>query len=150
MYICERCGWEYEELPSGAEPRPYGESYVLENMVYHTCDCGGELVPAAICEICENVFAEDELTAGVCHDCMNEGATADNAVKFAESMEERDTAEINPVWAYMFAGEIDSILEDEFKRRADNEMIACKLKDVFWDFTKGDECFAEFLKEEAS
>ncbi len=69
MYKCLECGHIFE-TPHEYKER-HGLEYGFERM---TCcpNCGGGYEEAALCEGCDELFAESELEYGLCPDCREE------------------------------------------------------------------------------
>lgn len=74
MLICNKCGCTVEEY----EIKTYRESYG-EEIPDYSCSCGGELVEAKQCPICEKWFVEEGACA-VCETCMKEYETVGEAL----------------------------------------------------------------------
>lgn len=75
MIICENCGKIYDEDDVGTYLEAHGERRG------EVCSCGGELVEAVHCEICDEYVPEGET---ICYGCYENGMTLENAVKFGE------------------------------------------------------------------
>lgn len=74
MYICDKCGCTVEESELGTYREAHGEE-----ITDYSCGCGGELVEAKQCPICEKWFIADEIGA-VCETCMKEYETVGEAL----------------------------------------------------------------------
>lgn len=75
MIICENCGKIYDEDDVGTYLEAHGERRG------EVCSCGGELVEAVHCEICDEYIPEGE---HICYGCYDNGITVENAVKLGE------------------------------------------------------------------
>lgn len=71
MFKCCDCERTFEEPKIVGDFRPYGESWVTENIA--VCPyCGGGFENAYICKNCEEYFFENELTDHCCETCFEE------------------------------------------------------------------------------
>lgn len=75
MYICNRCGYLVDEVPTERwrHTELDGPFYEEEDA---PCACGGEFVEAYECACCGEYEAEDKLTNGWCRSCVTELAAA--------------------------------------------------------------------------
>ena len=73
MLICEHCGEIYDEDDVGSHYEEHGE------LRGDGCRCGGELVEAVRCPICDEYIPEGE---HICSKCYDDGMTVENAVKY--------------------------------------------------------------------
>ena len=95
-YICESCGelFEEEDLDFGGEKQyeyvdkgccvvPYFVGYSHEDL---TCSCGGRIVEAKKCDIC-NKYAHikyNEYSVCVCEDCVEKYKTTELALRVGD------------------------------------------------------------------
>jgi DNA-directed RNA polymerase subunit RPC12/RpoP len=135
-YICERCGRTLEESETELS---YDDTIVC-------CSCGGEVVPAYRCEICEEIIPEDEIEGcdhHVCRTCL-ESKRYD--IDFCTKVGESEGTECC----------LNSFLSDFFTESEINELMLTALKERAkvrpvdgWEFLKykgpeaGDALFAE-------
>ena len=95
MCECHNCGRRFEEPDIVTEP--HGEKVGV-------CPfCHGYYEAVYPCRICGEHFTDDELTSGVCDECIYEDVTIDRCIRYGEYCEEK--VQIN--------GFISSILDIE-------------------------------------
>jgi hypothetical protein len=94
MFKCTECGYLFDEPDTWKEP--HGE-------ILGGCPCcAGHFDEACQCELCGDWFTEDELTMGVCDECINEYS----AYKDCKDVFEGETAEAKIDYlAYMLLDE---------------------------------------------
>ncbi len=95
MYMCIHCGHEFEEIAAKNYDRSTGtwEEYCP--------NCGSEdFEEAERCEICGEWKVADNITDGVCKECIEKAATKENA--FLIGMEDKVKVEMNGfiAWAW--------------------------------------------------
>lgn len=84
MYKCEKCGHVFD----GSEAHMFYEDYGLPGGFRQSfCDCpncgSSEFSEASVCLSCGDVFAEDELYAGIyCIDCLRESIDYETGYEF--------------------------------------------------------------------
>ena len=106
MYICKECGCTYTEdaVPTYQDFTQLGEKGFIDD-----CSCGGEIVEAYECVLC------DELSANVmCDKCLNENITFETVLRYGNDT--KQNIEINGYLAHEFTEEqINEILERELR-----------------------------------
>ena len=138
-YECHNCGKRFEE------PHIIEEKHGLDTPPYEkigVCPyCKGYFEEMQECKICGEYFTEDELTSGVCDECIYEKATD---IKFCYNLETEETIKINGFIASVFTEEqINEILWNRIKEINRMVNISC------YDFIDSDKSwFAEKLIKE--
>jgi RecJ-like exonuclease len=136
MWICEDCKEVYEELRTAKEKHPYGQGYVEEEIEIYECDCcGGDLVEAKCCPICDyTIIPKDE---DICEDCIKEGCTLENCLEMGnDTTEEYD---INGFLASVYS--LDEVIEclladfSKMPQHMQQEYIENYCKEDKWFFT---------------
>lgn len=69
IYICNKCGRVYDELPTVTEYHPYGNSFATETVSSNMCRCGGDIQEAEQCRKCGGYFESYEVFDGLCLSC---------------------------------------------------------------------------------
>ena len=120
MLICRRCGevTGEEHLSSYEEVHAWsslGQPFA-EKRVDYECGCGGRLVTARKCPICDEWYVEDE--GSICEECFEKGETLDNALKVGEE-DCRDVLVNGFVYYYLGADKINEILMSVVKATCD-------------------------------
>lgn len=118
MLICEDCGRTLHEDDLVTQ-----KSYVSDYAggcyeEYSTCPCGGDVEEAEMCVCCGEYFKKDELTDGICEDCLKEQMSVDNAIEAGN--EAKVTVELNGFLASVFnESVIERLMLDEFEKIID-------------------------------
>ena len=138
-YQCHECDRRFEKPDivietHGLDSPPYEEIGVCPY-------CKGWFEEMHRCEICGEYFTEDELTGGVCDECVYEKATD---IEFCYNLETEETIKINGFIASVFTEEqINEILWNRIKEINRMVNISC------YDFIDSDKSwFAEKLIKE--
>ena len=138
-YQCHECDRRFEEPDivietHGLDSPPYEEIGVCPY-------CKGWFEEMHRCEICGEYFTEDELTGGVCDECVYEKATD---IEFCYNLETEETIKINGFIASVFTEEqINEILWNRIKEINRIVNVSC------YDFIDSDKSwFAEQLIKE--
>lgn len=77
MLICENCGEVFDESALKTDYEPHGEPIGVCPM------CGSSfLKEAKFCRECHEQYDEDDLTCGLCDDCIKEKITLDSFLEF--------------------------------------------------------------------
>ncbi len=130
FYKCLECGNIFE---SGEEKVHYERihpDYPLYEELRSCPACGGEYEEAIQCEGCGGYFLEDELTEGLCDECVaglvrEYSHEAHELVKIS-SNDEPCEVKISRLFAYVFDDdEINAILERELLNAADVIKLDC-------------------------
>lgn len=139
MYRCENCGHLFEE----GEQAVWEERHGLDTPPYEKwsgcplCKCDYEEVHQ--CEKCGDWHSEDELTEGICDDCLEGSISCGTAVSFLEDMLFSDKA-----YAVNFIFEV--LLDTKFSGNISEQILElCKASLI--NFFKA-EVVAEMLLEE--
>ena len=130
FYKCLECGNIFE---SGEEKVHYERLHpdypICEE--FRSCPaCGGEYEEAVMCDGCGGYFLEDELTEGLCSECVDGlvceyGHNAHELVKISHN-DEQCEVKISRFLACMFDDdEINAILERELLKAADIIKLDC-------------------------
>ena len=135
-YKCNHCGREFEEPDVVTEP--HGEKVGC-------CPyCHGWFEEVYECKICGDFFTDDELTNGVCDECIYEHATdIDFCAKLGNDYQALEKININGLVASFFTEEqINTIMLNKLKEL--NEFAPLS----FYEFIDSDKWwFADKLKE---
>lgn len=110
-YICDSCGREFEEPDIVTEP--HGEK------VGCCPHCHGWFEEMHECKICGEYFTEDELTSGVCDDCIYQHDTdIELLYKLGNEEDAKETVKLN--------GFVASVLTEE----QINEIVMRELRTI--------------------
>lgn len=144
-YRCLDCGYSFEDGEQSFWTESRGEFWGVscsENM--GGCPrCGGGYEETKKCEICENDFFDDQLTFGVCDDCVNK-YNNDIEMCYKIGEKELDPVEINCFLASIFSRkQIEGILMRELRKIHKNKQVNCA---PFIDFSR-DWFVAKLLEE---
>lgn len=150
MFICKDCSEVFGEENIG-----YSNSYLCtidgvsysERVIGDCPNCGGELVPAKQCKICEDWKDEEtdicnySLRGNVCYQCLDKKSTRKMAITIGKEF--REKVEINGFLANIFTtNEIEAILSKELLQRGD---ASAKAK----EYCSTDlNCLSEFVMDE--
>lgn len=144
-YICLDCGNIFEEGEQITFQENMGEHF--GEKVYKKITgcpiCGGEYEESTPCSICGSEHLEEELSGGVCDECIDEYKyNIDMCYKIGSN--DTDKVELNCFLASMFdKGEIEEILFEELAKANKYNAVDCI------DFINSDRYwFAEKLLEE--
>ena len=116
MWVCENCGRPYDEnyLEPEVEKLFIDGQLVHEEKGYY-CHCGGSIVPAKQCEVCGEYYIEDDITDGVCYQCLDKQKTYENVIEMG--IECVENIEVNGFLASVFTPqEIEAILMVAFEK----------------------------------
>ena len=114
MLICNECRNLFEEGEQAvwAEERGEFQGRTAYEEVSGCPLCKGGYQTASLCKICDKWFPDDELTCGVCEECLSEYNNDFNTC-LAVGEKARTAVEINLFLAEQFsAEEIESILSE--------------------------------------
>ena len=153
-YKCNDCGHIFEDGEASCYSEYMGECHGSPAYDSFSCCpcCGGDYETAKTCEVCGGVFLYDEMTDGVCDECLKEAAMKykyDIAKCFSLSKSVKATYSVSIDWflSCMFTPEqINEILYREL-------VVASSLKPVdctpFIDDDRSwfNECIAEEVKK---
>lgn len=120
-YKCLECGHIFDEGEQRESRECIGEYW--GRPVYEDSDgcpcCGGAYEMTVECEICDGEHLEDELTSGVCEECLKEYQhNPDMCYRISKAEEETEEIEINSFLASVFEpSEIEDILINFIRSR---------------------------------
>ena len=140
-YKCDHCGREFDE------PDIITETHGLDSPPYEeigVCPyCKGWFEEMHKCKICGEHYTDDELTSGVCDECIYEHDT-DHELCYRLGEKSTESVSINSFLASAFTEEqINEILYHRLKEISRITNISC------YDFIESDKSwFAERLIEE--
>jgi hypothetical protein len=116
-YICENCGEVFDEddlVTISEHTEHFGCPCCYEETDMSCCYCGGNLVEATKCPVCDEYMSDDKQ---ICDDCYNSVlADEDKAIETARYVnQEKETVEINSfLWYHFSKDEIEEILWNSF------------------------------------
>ena len=144
-YICLDCGHIFEEGEQITFQENMGEHFgeKVYKKIAGCPICGGEYEESTPCSICGSEHLEEELSGGVCDECIDEYKyNIDMCYKIGSN--DTDKVELNCFLASMFdKGEIEDILFEELAKANKYNAVDCI------DFINSDRYwFAEKLLEE--
>lgn len=110
-YKCYACGHIFEDGEERTWTEPHGERMVGCQI------CGGAFGETERCRICKSEHLEDELTDGVCDECVDEYRN-DFATCYNLFVGEKAEIKINPVLAFLLDdADIEQILKEHICKR---------------------------------
>lgn len=139
MYYCKECERVLDYLNT------YQETHGLDTPPYETSTCcpycgSIDIAEAALCDICEDVFDEEELKYGVCPDCYEKYCKDFKSCWEVSKLCAKEDVQINPLLSSLFTNnEIETILYDYLK--------SCKEVDCKEFIDCDPEGFFEILKD---
>ena len=90
LAFCNDCKYATEakfKKTSGKQFLPDGE-YVEEEGIFECGNCGSEnIVPASPCKICYEYFSDEDLTKGICPDCIGVAKTVIELLNLKQRLE---------------------------------------------------------------
>ena len=149
MYVCSDCGRLYEDQPVVTERHGELDGNWCETLP-DTCSCGGNIEEAVKCAVCDDWYAPDSLTEGVCRYCLHHELTAENVESFVGTFEiEKCTFETNAAREYVFTSdEVNEILMRELKECLHTKKIMpSRLEDAMNTYLQ--DAWAEYLSEKS-
>ena len=158
MYICTQCNHIFEEGEAKVIHENQGECFGFPAVEsFNVCPiCEGEYEEAVKCSICEEYHLEEDLTNGICDECLDKEVNYDNVLKFLAKTEELKYFVCEFFFATShFGDELEKAINDEltlwFKRKVFEEKLNNKTEflDILKKYTKTDPYgWSEFLSEE--
>lgn len=144
-FVCYDCGHIFEDGEQAHRNENRGEYWGSSCSEDVSCCplCGGEYAKSVPCAICGSEHLEEELSGGVCDECIDEYKyNIDMCYKIGSN--DTDKVELNCFLASMFdKGEIEEILFEELAKTNKYNAIDCE------NFINSDKSwFAERLLEE--
>ena len=160
MFICRQCNHIFEEGEQKVIKENQGECFGYPSYeIYGVCPlCGGQYDEAIDCSICGECHLEEDLTNGICDECLDKEVDYDKVLKFLLDTEELKSFVFDFFFTEkIFGDNLDkSILEELtwwFKRKVFDEKLNNKTEflDILKKYTKTDPYgWSEFLSEEVS
>lgn len=141
MFKCLECGHIFDDGEQGTRSESRGEFWGESCTETISCCpiCKGDYEETEKCEICGGEHFPDELTDGICEECIKNYETVETCYKVGKS--EKETVKINCFLAETFAAEeIEKILID-ILRKGEHDVDCAKFvkNDKYW--------FIDSLKE---
>lgn len=158
MYICRQYNHIFEAGEAKKIKENHGECFGFPAQEdFSVCPlCEGEYEEAVKCSICEEYHLEEDLTNGICDDCLEREVDYDKMLKFLTDTDQLDYF----VFKFFFTEKIfgDNLKESInkeliwwFKRKVFDEKLNRKTEflDILKKYTKIDPYdWSEFLSEE--
>ena len=123
-FVCYDCGHIFEDGEQAHRNENRGEYWGSPCSEDVSCCplCGGEYAESVPCDICGSEHLEEELSGGVCDECIDKYKyNIDMCHKIGSN--DTDKVELNCFLASMFdKGEIEEILFEELKKKEDLEV----------------------------
>jgi hypothetical protein len=132
-YKCNDCGHIFEEGEAGYYSEYMGECHGSPAYEEFSCcpSCGGEYEEAQSCKICGGVFLYDEMSEGLCKECLN-NLVADykydikKCYSLSQKNEAKSKVEIDNFLACMFTEkEINEVLYRELVVASSIKPVDC-------------------------
>ena len=125
MYKCLECGNIFDEGEQKTYKEDCGEYWGSPCTIeFSGCPiCSGSYEETKSCKICGGEFLKEELTGGICEDCIRDNISKDinKCYELGEELE-KSTIKINCFLYMVFdEKEIENILLKELKRRINKE-----------------------------
>lgn len=158
MYICTRCNHIFKEGEAKVIHENQGECFgypAIES--FSVCPiCEGEYEEAVKCSICEKYHLEEDLTNGICDECLDKEVDYDKVLKFLLEQNELDYFVFKFFFTEKVFGDgLEKAINDEltwwFKRKVFEEKLNNKTEflDILKKYIKTDPYgWSEFLSEE--
>lgn len=157
MYICTQCNHIFEEGEGKVIKENQGECFGYSAVESYTvCPiCEGKYEEAVKCSICEEYHLEEDLTNGICDDCLDKEADYDRVLNFLLDTEELKSFVFDFFYTEKILGDkLEEAITEElkwwFKRKVFEEKLNNKTEflDILKKYTKTDPCcWSEFLSE---
>ena len=158
MYICTQCNHIFEEGERKVVHENQGECFGFPaTESFSVCPiCEGEYEEAVKCSICEEYYLEEDLTNGICDECLDKEVDYDKVLKFLVSTEELKSFVFDFFFTKKVFGDgLEKAINDEltwwFKRKVFDEKLNNKTEflDIIKKYVKTDPYgWSEFLSEE--
>lgn len=137
-YICLHCGHAFEQ--------PEAKHYDLACGTWdeYCPNCGSEdIEEAERCEVCGELFVDDDMIGHVCRECFDKGITQQNAFRYGET--DINDVEINGFLAWVYEkDQINRILKEHFMQESETWK-----RRMVKEYCENSELeFAEFLESE--
>lgn len=158
MYICTKCNHIFEEGEAKTIRQNQGECFGFPAYEdFSVCPmCEGEYEKAVKCSICEEYHLEEDLTNGICDDCLDKEVNYDDVLEFLKQTDDLK----HFVFEFFFTSahfgdDVEKAINDElvlwFKRKVFDEKLNNKTEflDILKKYTKTDPySWSEFLSKE--
>lgn len=158
MYICTQCNHIFEEGEQRIVREKQGEYFGFPAYEeYSICPvCGGQYDEATDCSICGECHLEEDLTNGICDECLDKEVDYDKLLKFLTETDELKYFVLEFFFSSSrFGDELEKAINNEltlwFKRKVFEEKLNNKTEflDILKKYTKTDPYgWSEFLSEE--
>lgn len=160
MYICTKCNHIFEEGEQKVVHENQGECFGFSAVEsFSVCPvCEGEYEVAVKCLICDEYHLEEDLTNGICDNCLDKEVDYDRVLKFLiETDELKYFAFAFFFTEKTFGDELEKAINDEltwwFKRKVFDEKLNKKTEflGILKNYVKTDPYdWADFLSEEVT
>lgn len=157
MYICTQCNHIFEEGEGKVIRENQGECFGYPAFESYTvCPiCEGEYEEAVRCSICEEYHLEEDLTNGICDNCLDKEVDYDKVLKFLLDTEELKSFVFDFFFTTAHFGDgLEKAITEEltwwFKRKVFGEKLNNKTEflDILKKYTKTDPYgWSDFLSE---
>ena len=157
MYICTQCNHIFKEGEGKVITESQGECFGYPAVESYTvCPiCEGDYEEAVKCSICEEYHLDEDLTNGICDECLDKEVDYDKVLKFLLDTEELKSFVFDFFFTEKILGDrLEKNITDEliwwFKRKAFDEKLNNKTEflDILKKYVKTDPyCWSEFLSE---
>lgn len=158
MYICTQCNHIFEAGEQKTISENHGECFGFPAVEsFGVCPiCEGEYEGAIKCSVCGEYHLEEDLTNGICDECLDKEVSYDNVLKFLTETDELKYFVCEFFFATAHFGDgIEKAINNEltlwFKRKVVEEKLNNKTEflDILKKYTKTDPYgWSEFLSEE--
>ena len=157
MYICTQCNHIFEEGEAKTIKENQGECFGFPTYEsFSVCPmCEGEYEEAVKCLICQEYHLEEDLTNGICDECLGKEVDYDKVLEFLTKTEQLDYFVFNFFFTEKIFGEnlkdaINKELIWWFKRKVFDEKLNNKTEflDILKKYVKVDPYdWSDFLSE---
>ena len=157
MYICTKCNHIFEEGEAKTIKQNQGECFGFPAYEdFSVCPmCEGEYEKAVQCSICEEYHLEEDLTNGVCDDCLDKEVNYDDVLEFLKQTDDLKYFVFEFFFTSAhFGDDVEKAINNElvwwFKRKVFDEKLNNKTEflDILKKYTKTDPYgWSEFLNE---
>lgn len=157
MYICTQCNHIFEEGEAKTIKQNQGECFGFPAYEdFSVCPmCEGEYEKAVKCSICEEYHLEEDLTNGICDDCLDKEVNYDDVLEFLKQTDDLKYFVFEFFFTSAhFGDDVEKAINDElvlwFKRKIFDEKLNNKTEflDILKKYTKTDPYgWSEFLSE---
>ena len=160
MYICTQCNHIFEEGEEKIIRENHGEYFGFPAYEeYSICPvCGGQYDEAVDCSICGECHLEEDLTNGICDECLDKEVDYDKVLEFLQQTDDLKYFVFEFFFSTAhFGDDVEKAINKElawwFKRKVFDEKLNSKTEflDILKKYTKTDPYgWSEFLNERGS